>query len=256
MRARNLSNLFFKKTPLPPPPPVLQLNLLDDLDEPFKSALLSMYRGEPQLGTDGQRHSLNEAVKISPEEGKWLYEECLKSRPPKTLEIGLGYGFSTLFFLAALAKNNYGHHEAVDPYQQSAWHGIGLTTTKALAPPDRFRVIEETSVCAAVSLEREKAVYDLIFIDGGHIFEQALVDFFLYAKLCKIGGLVILDDMWMSALKTVASFVRANRSDFSEIPTPIPNLCVFRRVGEDQREWFYFRPFIVDQHQGQIAEKS
>jgi len=235
---------------------VSRLELLDDLDTPFKSALLSMYHAVPQLGADGQQHSLDEKVKISPDEGMWLYEECRKSKPEKILEIGLGYGFSTLFFLAALAKNNFGHHTAIDPYQRSAWQGIGLATANALAPPGRFRFVEETSVRAAVELERESLAYDLIFIDGGHIFEQVLVDFFLYAKLCKIGGLVILDDMWMSGIKTVASFIRTNRKDFSEIPTPIPNLCVFQRVGKDERKWHEFRPFVVDQHQPQVFDES
>lgn len=253
MRAMSLLNLFSKKTPRPP---ALQLELLGDLDAPFKSALLSMYHGEPQLGIDGQRHSLDEKVKISPEEGMWLYEECLKSKPERTVEIGFGYEFSTLFFLAALAKNNFGYHCAIDPYQRSAWHGIGLTTPNALAPSGRFRFVEETSVRAAAELERESSAYDLIFIDGGHLFEEVLVDFFLYARLCKIGGLVILDDMWMSSIKTVASFVRTNRSDFSEIPTPIPNLCVFQRVGKDERKWHYFRPFIVDQDQIQVSDES
>src|SRR5580692_6005786 len=102
----------------------------------------------------------------------------------------------------------------------------------------------------------EGLAYDLIFIDGGHLFEQALTDFFLYAPLCKIGGLVVLDDMWMSSIKTVASFVRTNRNDFSEIPTAIPNLCVFRKIGKDEREWHYFRPFVADQEQGKIAEQA
>jgi predicted O-methyltransferase YrrM len=247
-----LLNLFSKKTPRHS---VSRLELLDDLDAPFKSALLSMYHGEPQLGVDGQQHSLNEKVKISPEEGMWLYEECRKSKPERTIEIGLGYGFSTLFFLAALANNNFGHHSAIDPYQRSAWQGIGLSKANALAPSGRFRFVEQTSVRAAMELERENSAYGLIFIDGGHIFEQVLVDFFLYAKLCKIGGLVILDDMWMSSIRTVASFVRSNRDDFCEIPTPIPNLCVFQKVGEDERKWQHFRPFIVDQHRNQVFDE-
>jgi predicted O-methyltransferase YrrM len=242
MRVPNLMNLFSKRAPLPVD--VLPLELLDDLDDPFKSALLSMYRADPQLGTDGQRHSLDTTVKISPEEGMWLYGECRQLRPQRTLEIGLGYGFSTIFFLAALTQNNLGQHTAIDPYNRSRWHGIGLTTLNALAPPHKLRIVEATSVQAAVELERENLEYNVIFIDGGHLFEQALVDFFLFAKLCRIGGLVILDDMWMSSIKTVASFVRANRSDFSEITTTIPNICVFRRVGEDERNWDYFRSFV------------
>jgi len=254
MRVSNLLNLFSRRVPAPEN--VLPLDLLDDLDDPFKSALLSMYRADPQLGADGQRHNLDTTVKISPEEGMWLFGECRRLRPQRTLEVGLGYGFSTLFFLSALTKNKLGQHTAIDPYNRVRWQGIGLTTLNALAPPNMLRIVEETSVQAAVELDRENLEYDLIFIDGGHLFEQALVDFFLYAKLCRTGGLVILDDMWMSSIKTVASFVRTNRSDFSEIPTPIPNLCVFRRLGEDHREWNYFRPFNADHQQGEIAVDS
>jgi predicted O-methyltransferase YrrM len=226
MRARNIFDLFSRKTPRPP---VSESELLDDLDAPFKSALLSMYRGDPQLGIDGQRHFLQKNTKVPAEEGMWLYEQCRKSKPERSLEIGLAYGFSTLFFLAALARNNFGHHSAIDPYQESAWHGIGLTITNALAPSGRFRFIEDTSVSAAVQLEREGLPYDVIFIDGGHRFEEVLVDFFLYAQLCKVNGLIILDDMWMSSVKSVASFVRTNRSDFSEVRTPKICACF--------REW-------------------
>ena len=213
-----------------------------------------MYRGEPQVGADGKSYPLDE-TKVPLEEGMWLYHEYCKLKPERSVEIGLGYGYSTLFFLAALSKNNLGHHTAVDPYQRR-WHGVGLTTTSRLAPAGKFRVVEETSVRAGIQLGGEGLAYDLIFIDGGHLFEQALTDFFLYAPLCKIGGLVVLDDMWMSSIKTVASFVRTNRNDFSEIPTAIPNLCVFRKIGKDEREWHYFRPFVADQEQGKIAEQA
>lgn len=243
MRARNLLNLLSRKTSRPP---LSELELLDDVDAPFKAALLSMYRGDAQLGVDGQRHILHKDTKVPPEEGMWLYEQCRTSKPERSLEIGLAYGFSTLFFLAALARNNFGHHSAIDPYQNSAWHGIGLSIINALAPPGRFRFIEDTSVSAAVQLEREGLPYDVIFIDGGHRFEEVLVDFFLYAQLCKVNGLVILDDTWMSSVKTVASFVRSNRSDFAEVRTPVQNLCVFQRVGKDEREWHHFRRFVVD----------
>jgi predicted O-methyltransferase YrrM len=251
MLMRSIARFFSKKTLSPRAVPA---NLLDRLDDPFRSVLLSMYEGRPQVGADGQRHALDTAVKIPPDEGVWLYEECLRSKPQNTLEVGLGYGFSTLFFLAGLTKNGHGQHTAIDPYNRNRWHGIGITTATALAPAGRVRILEETSVQAAVTLEREGLTYDFIFIDGGHLYEQALVDFFLYAKLCTIGGLVVFDDMWMSSIKTVVSFVQTNRSDFAEIPTMISNLCVFRKTGNDDRKWYYFRPFVVDQNQIHVEE--
>jgi len=46
------------------------------------------------------------------------YELCRKVKPQATLEIGLAYGFSTIYFLAVLAENGNGHHSSIDPYQR------------------------------------------------------------------------------------------------------------------------------------------
>ena len=69
--------------------------ILSSLPEPFRSALLSMYAGDSQLGIDGQDHSIDPAIGISPAEGMWIYELCRKIKPQATLEIGLAYGIET-----------------------------------------------------------------------------------------------------------------------------------------------------------------
>jgi hypothetical protein len=51
---------------------VSPVEVLQSIDEPFRSALLSMYRNESQIGTDGQRHKIDPSVKIPPSEGRWL----------------------------------------------------------------------------------------------------------------------------------------------------------------------------------------
>jgi hypothetical protein len=33
----------------------------------------------------------------------------------------MAYGYSTLYFLAAIARNQTGHHTAIDPFQHSVW---------------------------------------------------------------------------------------------------------------------------------------
>src|ERR1700737_2131750 len=62
------------------------------LDPRFRFPLLSMFRGESQLGTDGQLHSIDKNTKISPSEGMWLYDLCVSIKPKSTLEIGMAYG--------------------------------------------------------------------------------------------------------------------------------------------------------------------
>ena len=56
--------------------------------------------------------------------------------------------------------------------------------------------------------------FDIIVVDGRHLFDLALVDFTLSAELCSMGGYIILDDMWMRSVQRVVGFIRTNRKDF------------------------------------------
>lgn len=222
---------------------------LGKIEDPFRSALLSMYSGHPQRGIDGKMHVIDKITSIAPPQGLWLYDLCLSVKPQATLEIGMAYGFSTLFFLAAAAKNGIGYHTAIDPFQRADWNGIGLAHAQALAPrwgnEPAFRHIEERSDRAATDLARANCRYDLIFIDGNHRFDDVLVDFYLYAPLCRIGGLIILDDVWMSSVQTAIAFIGRNRTDFCEVPAAGPNVRLFRKTGDDHRPWHDFRQFRV-----------
>ena len=221
------------------------LDVLSALDDPFRARLLSMYRQEPQLGADGQMHPIDNLTRISPTQGLWLYNLCLSTKSQTTLEIGMAYGYSTLFFLAA----GIGQHVAIDPFQMSHWHGIGLTHARVVAPESRFQFIEDRSDRAAADLARSGRSFGVIFIDGNHRFDDVLVDFSLYAPLCGMSGHIVLDDLWMSSVQTACSFIRTNRPDFTEIYTPHDNICVFQKISEDVREWRHFRKFPVSEDQ-------
>lgn len=223
---------------------------LAGLDPRFRSRLLSMYRGEPQLGADGELHAIDRTTAMSPDQGMWLYELCMAGKPAATVEIGMAYGYSTLYFLAAIAANQRGSHTAIDPFQGSTWHGIGAVHARAAlgaqGADSAFRLIEDRSDRASADLSRAGARFDMVLIDGNHRFDDVLVDFYLYAPLCAIGGLVVLDDVWMSSIRTVVSYIRANRSDFVEIASGQQNVAVFRKVSDDSRSWRHFRRFPVE----------
>lgn len=233
------------------PEAALKLNekRLGTLDPWYRALLLSMYHGEKQIGTDGKRHPVDKWTRISPTQGMWLYDLCLSVKPKATLEIGMAYGYSTIYFLTAIAKNQFGHHTAIDPFQCSQWFGIGLAHAKAavsrIGLDSAFHFIEDRSDRAAIDLTRSSSKFEVIFIDGNHRFDDVLVDFYLYAPLCTLGGHIIFDDSWMSSIQTVAAFIRSNRTDFVEIPTDVHNIFVFRKVGEDSRYWKHFRRFAV-----------
>jgi predicted O-methyltransferase YrrM len=234
----------------PPATPAADpLAALAPLDGGLRARLESMYRQEDQIGGDGLKHPVDAITRISPSQGMWLYEFYLQSRPARSLEVGMAYGFSTLYFLAAMARLGGGHHTAVDPFQTSAWHGIGLAHAKAITsgilPPSAFEFIEDRSDRAAIDFARAARQFDLIFIDGNHRYDDALVDFYLHAPLCAMGGHIVFDDMWMSSIQTVVAYIRANRPDFKAVDSTVGNIAVFRKVAEDQRSWKHFRAFAV-----------
>jgi predicted O-methyltransferase YrrM len=202
-----------------------------------------MYDGEPQLGTDGGFHPLDAGTRIWPRQGMWLHHLLRDTKPENTLEIGLAFGFSTVYFLAAIQKNGTGRHLALDPFQDH-WKGIGRTREKLLNLPEGiFSFSNEDSIQGLVRLIQEQRRFGVIFIDGDHKFDCVLIDFSLAAMICDAGAYIILDDLWMPSIRRVASFIRRNRADFTEVPTPIKNIAVFRKVAEDTRAWTHFAPF-------------
>jgi len=61
--------------------------------------------------------------------------------------------------------------------------------------------------------------FDFVFIDGRHLFDCVLVDFFYVDRLLEVGGYVALDDLWMPAVRKVKSFILRNRS-YELVPVP------------------------------------
>ncbi|MEJ2008114.1 MAG: class I SAM-dependent methyltransferase [Acidobacteriota bacterium] len=218
-------------------------DVLAPLPEPFRSSLVSMYAGELQRGSDDKLYPLDSITRIAPEQGMWLYETCRKLKTTQTAEVGLAYGFSTIFFLAAIRENAGGLHTAIDPFEEDCWHGIGRCQAVKVATTHAFRFLSERSAVALGELGRNDERFDLIFIDGGHCFDSVLVDFTLSAELSPPGGYIVLDDMWLPSVRKAVSFIRNNRADFAGVVTPISNIAVFRRVGDDTREWKHYVDF-------------
>ena len=83
----------------------------------------------------------------------------------------------------------------------------------------------------------------LIFIDGQHRFDNALVDFFLADAICATNGIIVFDDMWMPSIQKVVRFIANNRSDYRYRETNVQNAAVFSKVGGDERPWDHFVDF-------------
>ncbi len=134
---------------------------------------------------------------------------------------------------------------SVDPWQRRApgrWAGIGSEQGRRLGG-ERFRFIEERSFSALARLADNCELFDVIFLDGRHLFDFVLTEFTLSAELCPTGGYVILHDMWLPSVQRAAAFIRANRTDFEPVETPVPSMAAFRRTGVDERQFRHFVEF-------------
>ncbi len=216
---------------------------LKNLDPAFAAALQSMYDCKPQRGTDGKLHPIKCQVRTTVGEGMAIYNLCRKVKPKHTLEVGFAYGFSTLYFLAAIRANGIGRHVALDPFEMTDYHGIGLQKVREVGMEEALDFREEFDYLALPALQKEGIKFDVIFIDGNHRFDDVLLDFTLSDYLCAANGYIILHDMWMPSIQRAVSFITTNRSDYRQHPSPVGNISIFQKIGTDTRSWDHYVEF-------------
>lgn len=207
-----------------------------------EAVIREMYSaGALPAAEDGKLVKLD-STQISPLQGAELHRLVVETSAKTTLEIGLAYGFSTAWILDALSRNRGASHIAIDPFQVDHWGGVGLQTVKRLNCVDRFEWIQERSDFALATMAKERKVFDFIYIDGNHRFDDVLVDFYLADQVLRLGGLILFDDIWMPSVQSACSFVERNRS-YERVPSTAGNVSVFRKLQNDVRNWQHFVPF-------------
>jgi predicted O-methyltransferase YrrM len=148
-------------------------------------------------------HSLERA------QGEALRDLALAVTAERTIEVGLALGMSALFLCQAVLPRR-GRHVAIDPFQAESWNGAGLRTLREAGVEDLVEVIEEESQLALPRLVAEGREFDLAFVDGDHRFEGVFLDLYFMSRLVRPGGLVVVDDMWMPAVRTAVAYVEKN----------------------------------------------
>lgn len=238
----------------------------------MNSLLSTIYQTQLVHDRDGQ--SLNPFPTATPEEtGRILAEAVRSSGSERTLEVGMAYGLSTLFFCQTHEDRGRGSHIAVDPAQSRRWKDIGRLNVERAGLTHRLRFLEAPSHDALPLLLSEGVQLDFAFIDGAHWFDFALVDFFYVNRMLSVGGLVAFDDLWMPAVRRVISFVVSNL-DYEVVPVKsqvglttrfsraarrylqepfskdaagtrlmASNVCLLRKRSDSNREWDFHRDF-------------
>ncbi len=205
--------------------------------------------------------------------GEIFYELIQKEKLERTLEVGMAYGLSTLFICQAHYDQGTGSHTAIDPNQKRLWKSIGQLNIKRAGLEDKFRLFEAKSHEILPQLLDNKEQFDFAFIDGMHLFDYALVDFFYIDKMLSVGGYIAVDDIWMPSIRKLLYFILKNRTyelikistnqnatkrikriarRFFQYPlerdcqgvkfTP-ENFCLLKKISEDNRHWEFHSSF-------------
>lgn len=151
-------------------------------------------------------------VVFDPSVGEFLTSIITAHRPKVSLEVGLAYGVSSLYICEALSKVGATKHYLMDPNQSSEWSNIGLTNLRNAGFADLIDFREEMSHLALPQILKEGASIDFAFIDGWHVFDQVLVDFFFIDKMLKVGGVIAFDDTAWPGVRKVLRFILKNRN--------------------------------------------
>ena len=191
---------------------------------------------EEQYVEDSEGNKINPfPTSIDYDKTVTLYNIVRKQKPKNTLEIGMAYGISTLSICQALRDNGIGYHVVIDPWERSRYKSIGLLNCEKAGLGNILRFIEEPSYEALPKLLSKGERFDFAFIDGMHLFDYVLVDFFYIDLLLNKGGYIIMDDLWMPAIRKVVAFILRNRSyDLSTMFTVVSDTWI-KRVGRIAR---------------------
>lgn len=204
----------------------------------LKEIMRSGYTESP----DGEKVKVDDAISI--EEGLLLQKIIRDTKAAVCVDIGLGYGVSSLFICDALAKTPDARLITIDPKQLSPEKGIGylirkekkgigLNNLKKAGYEEMIKFYEAPSHLVLPKLEDQGARIDFAFIDGWHTFDYSLLDFFYVDRLLRVGGVVAIHDTNRSAIRKVCRFIVTNRS-YSVFPPQKNkhnlNLSLSRRI--------------------------
>ena len=189
-----------------------------------------------------------------------LHNLCNQIKPNRSLEIGLAFGGSAMLFAAGYHKAGLppaGQHTAIDPFQTDVWDEVGLIALENARLRQYLDFRPAFSSVVLPQLVAEGAKFDLIYVDGSHLFEDVFVDFYFSTRLLTEGGIVAFDDSSDPHVRKVLRFVRTNCSFAYETVDLGPyrrdkgagaryriakalgrvQLTAFRKIGPSTREW-------------------
>ncbi len=157
---------------------------------------------------------------IAAEDAEALYATVVAQSSPACVLIGLGFGAAALAILTALDEIEAGELVSIDSDQMG-----GCTTALEMIDragfADRHRFVREESQLALPRMVASGHSADLVYIDGMHTFDYALLDAWYADRLVGDGGVVVFNDTHRPAVDRVIRWLRSHRR-YDEMPVLEP----------------------------------
>ena len=229
---------------------VAELNAMAQKEEAIALAIQGLQSGAFHH-PDGRTDELG-LVRITMHQAGLLAHLAANCPKPLSVEVGFGMGTSAAVMLGArrLAGKPFAH-VIYDPYGLGDGRGEIVQEYLQQRFPKAFRrIVKRSEIGLAQLIDRNgPGAAGLIFIDGGHQFENVMVDFVLADQLCCEGGYIVFDDASFPAIESTINYIMTNRPDYAVSHADMRNCAVLRKMGPDTRPWDAFSPFeIPDRH--------
>jgi predicted O-methyltransferase YrrM len=178
----------------------------------LKRVIDSAIGGNVTAKSDGTTHHIF-PIAIHPREGKALSDWVARERAASSIEVGFGYGISTLFVLRGHLSNGSSEpfrHLTIDPNQIQGFSSIGLQLVEAAGLRDHLDFHNDRSEFVLPRLVAEERQFDFAFVDGNHRFDWVFVDLMFLGRLVRGGSVIFLDDFQLPAVKKAVAFCTGN----------------------------------------------
>jgi predicted O-methyltransferase YrrM len=182
--------------------------------------LKEMLESESALSLEGDEIPIHSNIPQRYAEA--LYEVVLRTRPSIAVEVGMGFGVSSLAILAALRDGGQdGKLISIDPNQSTDWDGCGLTAVAQAGLNDRHELFEDFDYVVLPRLLSSGLKIDFAYIDGWHTFDYVLLDWWYLDKMLAAEGIIGFNDCGWPAVDKVLQFLLTHRK-YVEIDVGLP----------------------------------
>jgi predicted O-methyltransferase YrrM len=181
---------------------------------------------------------------IKSEEGLTIYNTIIKNNFTKCLEIGMGYGISSIYILLALKKsiNNDKKLVSIDMLESKQWKNFGMKILKFFEMIKYHQLIENMHYIELPKIVEMKENFDFIFINSWYSFENMIVILFYCSKILRKDGIIIINEIYQPNIYKCIKFIDNNYKFFKKINSP-PSLAVYQKIIDDNRSWDYYNNF-------------